>query len=369
MTAEIVEVSLGARRYAIEIGEGLLERGGEILTPHLKRPFTVVVTDENVDAAQGPRFYAGLKNGGVAFEKIVLPAGEATKDFAHLQELTEKLIALKVERSDLIVAFGGGVVGDITGFAAAIVKRGCRFAQAPTSLLAQVDSSVGGKTAINSVHGKNLIGVFHQPSIVIADVDALSTLPERELKAGYAEVVKYAALGDEPFLAWLENRVEDIMRGDAGAKRIAIKRCCEAKAQIVSEDEREQGARALLNLGHTFGHALEASAGYSDALLHGEAVAAGMALAFDYSVALDLCPKDDALRLKAHLKKAGLPSSLGELGRAFSADALVASMMQDKKVEAGALTLILARRIGEAFISKDADPASVRAFLKSCGAS
>ncbi|MEZ5922453.1 MAG: 3-dehydroquinate synthase [Parvularculaceae bacterium] len=369
MTAEIVEVSLGARRYAIEIGEGLLERGGEILIPYLKRPFTVVVTDENVDAAQGARFYAGLKHGGVAFEKIVLPSGEATKDFAHLQGLTEKLIAFNVERSDLIVAFGGGVVGDIAGLAAAIVKRGCRFAQAPTSLLAQVDSSVGGKTAVNSVHGKNLIGVFHQPSIVIADVDALSTLPERELKAGYAEVVKYAALGDEPFLAWLENRVDDIMRGDAGAKRIAIKRCCEAKAQIVAEDEREQGVRALLNLGHTFGHALEVAAGYSDALLHGEAVAAGMALAFDYSVALDLCPKDDALRLKAHLKKAGLPSSLAELGRTFSANALVASMMQDKKVEAGALTLILARRIGEAFISKDADPASVHAFLKSCGAS
>ncbi|MEZ5922161.1 MAG: 3-dehydroquinate synthase [Parvularculaceae bacterium] len=368
MTAEIVEVGLADRRYAIEIGEGLLERAGAIMAPHMKRKFCVVVTDSNIDAAQGGRLYAGMNAEGIAFEKIVLPPGEATKDFAHLEELVERLISLEIERSDVVVAFGGGVVGDIAGFASAVAKRGCRTIQVPTTLLAQVDSSVGGKTAINSAHGKNLIGLFHQPCLVIADVGALSTLPARELKAGYAEVVKYAALGDEPFLAWLENRMNDVLGADANARRIAVKRCCESKAQIVEADEREQGVRALLNLGHTFGHALEAATGFSDALVHGEAVAVGMALAFDYSVTIDLCPKDDAMRLKAHIKSAGLPASLEDLGRPFEAEALLAHMMHDKKVEAGALTLILAKRIGEAFIAKDVDPNSVLAFLKSCGA-
>lgn len=370
MTTEICSVRLGASSYDIHIGEGLLEQTGALLAPHLARPFTVIVTDRNVDAAQGLRLENGLSAAGVAFRKIVLEPGEATKSMRGLELLTEELIGLGVERRDLVLAFGGGVVGDLTGFSASIVRRGCRFAQIPTTLLAQVDSAVGGKTAINSAHGKNLIGAFYQPQIVIADVAALATLPERELKAGYAEIVKYGALGDEPFFAWLEKRGGDLLNGDTAARRIAVKRSCETKAEIVSADERETGVRALLNLGHTFGHALEAALGYSDMLLHGEAVAAGMALAFDFSVARKICPPADATRLKAHLSASGLPTGLHDIAGApqFSANELLRHMMQDKKVERGALTLVLVRRLGEAFLEKGADASAILDFLKNAGA-
>lgn len=370
MTVDICPVRLGAAAYDIHIGEELLEQSGALLKPHLPRPFTVIVTDSNVDIAQGARLENGLTAAGVDFRKIVLEPGEGAKSLRSLETLLESLIDLGVERRDLIVAFGGGVIGDLTGFAASILRRGCRFAQIPTTLLAQVDSAVGGKTAVNSSRGKNLIGAFHQPAIVIADIGALATLPERELKAGYAEIAKYGALGDEPFFAWLEKRGGDLLNGDASARRIAVKRSCETKADIVGADERETGVRALLNLGHTFGHALEAALGYSEKLLHGEAVAAGMALAFDFSVWRKICPPADALRLKAHLAACGLPTGISDISGApsLSADTLLALMMQDKKVENGAVTLILVRRLGEAFIEKGVDAAIIREFLKNAGA-
>lgn len=370
MTTDICPVRLGAGGYDIHIGEGLLEQTGDFLKPFLSRPFTVIVTDRHVDGAQGPRLEKGLAASGVDFRKIVLEPGESAKSMRSLEALLDTLIELGVERRDLILAFGGGVVGDLTGFAASILRRGCRFAQIPTTLLAQVDSAVGGKTAVNSAKGKNLIGAFHQPQIVIADIAALTTLPERELKAGYAEIVKYGALGDEPFFAWLEQRGGDLLNGDGAARRIAVKRSCEAKAEIVGADERETGVRALLNLGHTFGHALEAALGYSEKLLHGEAVAAGMALAFDFSVWRKICPPADADRLKKHLTVCGLPAGLNDISGApaFSANELIAHMMQDKKVERGAMTFILVRRLGEAFIEKGIDAATILEFLKSAGA-
>lgn len=370
MTADICTVRLGAKSYDIHVGEGLLENCGEIIAPLLDRPFTVIVTDRNVDAAQGARLEKGLSAANVDYRKIVIDPGEESKSFTTLEKLVDDLLALGVERRDLVLAFGGGVIGDLTGFACSILRRGCRFAQIPTTLLAQVDSSVGGKTGINSPRGKNLIGAFHQPSLVIADIDALATLPAREIRAGYAEIVKYGALGDEPFFAWLENRGKDLIGGDVSARRVAVKRSCKTKAEIVAADERETGARALLNLGHTFGHAFEAAFGFSDQLLHGEAVAAGMALAFDFSVASKICPPDDAARLKALLSAAGLPAGIADVSRGHPprAETLIAHMMQDKKVESGRLTLILVRRLGEAFIEKNVDAARVRDFLLSAGA-
>ncbi len=356
-----ITVSLGASAYDIVIGKGGLDRAGEMMSPLLKRPWTVVVTDDNVRAAHGEALDAALGRAGIAAEWIVLKPGEATKSFAELEDLSERLIAFGVERSDLIIAFGGGVVGDLAGFAAAIVKRGCRYAQIPTTLLAQVDSAVGGKTAINAKTGKNLVGAFHQPAIVIADPCALATLPRREIRAGFAEIVKYAALGDADFFAWLESHAEAVLAAEAAATAHAVKRCCEMKAAIVAEDERETGRRALLNLGHTFGHALEAASGYSDKLLHGEAVAAGMALAFDYSVERGLCADADAKRLKTVLANAGLP--IGAEGIAASGMELLDLVHRDKKAEGGSMTLILARGIGQAFIERGADEAALAAFL------
>ncbi len=361
-----VRVNLAERSYDIHIGPRLMEDAGALLSPLLSRPEVVIVTDDNVAKHQLPRLADGLEKSAVAFETITLPAGEATKSFAQLESLTRRLIELGVERGDLIIALGGGVIGDLVGFSASILRRGCRFAQIPTTLLAQVDSSVGGKTAINAPEGKNLIGAFHQPSIVIADISALDTLAPRQLRAGYAEVAKYGAISDEPFFAWLENNIDAIMNGDAAARAHAVKKSCEAKAAIVAADEREGGERALLNLGHTFGHAFEALYGYSSDVLHGEGVALGMALAFDYSVRMGLAAASDADRLKAHLKSASLPVEIADLpsGPTLDADALVELMMQDKKVVGGKLTLILADAIGKSRIVKDADRADINAFLK-----
>ena len=366
----IIPVSLGARSYEILIGDGLLDEAGDRLAPLLARRFVVVVVDENVAAALGARLQAAFGRAGISAAFITIAPGEASKSFAGLERLCEALLAAGVERGDLIVAFGGGVVGDLTGFAAAILKRGCRFAQIPTTLLAQVDSSVGGKTAINASAGKNLVGAFHQPSLVIADVSTLATLPGRQMRSGYAEIVKYAALGDGAFFDWLEAHGDALLAGDRAAQADAVAQSCRMKARIVAADERETGERALLNLGHTFGHALEAGFGFSDRLTHGEAVAAGIGLAFDFSVAKGLCPAADAARIKAHLRSKGLPAGLRDIdgATALAAPALLNLMMQDKKNQNGLLTLILARRIGEAFVEKNADAAAVQDFLHAAGA-
>lgn len=364
MTKETVRVPLGERAYDIHIAENLIDEAGALLTPLLKRQRVVMVTDKNVAAAQGERLKAGLSTAGVATDLVVLPAGEATKSFSELEKLVSRLLDLGVERNDLVIAFGGGVIGDLTGFACSMLRRGCRFAQLPTTLLAQVDSAVGGKTAINVPQGKNLIGAFYQPEIVLCDVSALETLPPRELRAGYAEVVKYGLIADLPFFKWLEENGAALLNGDAAARIRAVTTSCETKAAIVAADEREQGKRALLNLGHTFGHAFEAAFGYSDTLLHGEAVALGMSLAFDYSARRGLCLEADAARVKRHLKSAGLPSDVSDLKEKPEAEMLVSYMLQDKKVEHGVLTLILAQAIGSTVIVKDADGSDVADFLK-----
>ena len=361
-----VRVGLGERTYSIFVGENLLEQTHRYMAPLLKRPRTVIISDQNVWRAQGARLRDGLHAGHIAFDELILPAGEATKSFGNLQYVLSRLLDLGVDRGDLVIAFGGGVIGDLTGFACAILRRGCRFVQIPTTLLAQVDSAVGGKTAINVEQGKNLIGAFHQPTLVLADINALDTLPARELKAGYAEVVKYGALGDHEFFSWLETQGQTLLEGDATARIRAIETSCAKKADIVERDEKETGERALLNLGHTFGHALEAAFGYSDKLLHGEAVAAGMGLAFNYSAFAGHCPVEAAQRLKRHLKSVGLPTGLTDIDGAeqFSADALLTLMKQDKKVEAGSLALILVHDIGAAFVQKNADINHIKKFLE-----
>jgi 3-dehydroquinate synthase len=365
MSVQSITVGLGARSYDIVIGEALLDQAGERLAPLLSRPRVFVVTDRNVRRAQGGRLKKALNSAGIAVETVALAPGEASKSLRRLEGLLNRFAELGVERADLIVAFGGGVVGDLAGFAAAVWQRGCRFAQIPTTLLAQVDSAVGGKTAVNIAAGKNLAGAFHQPAIVLADLDALATLPDREMRAGYAEIVKYGALGDTAFFDWLERHGPDVLARSPQALMRAVRRCCEMKAAIVAADEREGGARALLNFGHTFGHALEAAAGFSDRLLHGEAVAAGLGLAFDFSAAEGLCERSDAARLKSHLRAAGLPAGIeGPAAVGATADTLFARMRVDKKSSGGAMTLILARRIGEAFVAQGVDESRLLRFLE-----
>ena len=357
-------MALGARSYAIDIAAGALDRAGVLLAPFARRGRLAIVTDERVAIAQLGRLTASLDAAGIGHDAIVLPAGESTKSWAQLEFLTDRLLDLEIERGDHVVALGGGVIGDLTGFAASILKRGCGFVQMPTTLLAQVDSSVGGKTAINSRAGKNLIGSFHQPSYVLIDPTTLDTLPPRDVRAGYAEVVKYGLIDDDAFFAWCEENAGRLLAGDADAREYAIERSVAAKAAIVAEDEREtSGRRALLNLGHTFGHALEAETGFSDRLLHGEAVAAGMALAFAFSARQGLCPADDAARVAAHLDAVGLPSTLSAVGVEASGATLVAHMAHDKKMEAGRLPFLLTRGIGRTYLAKDVDLADVAAFL------
>jgi 3-dehydroquinate synthase len=359
-----VAVALGARSYEIAIGEGLIADAGERIKPFLKRPVVAIVTDSNVAGRHLDRLQQSLAKAGISATAIVLPPGEATKNYQHLAETCDGLLAAGIERRDMVIALGGGVIGDLAGFAAAVLRRGVDFIQIPTTLLAQVDSSVGGKTGINSAHGKNLIGAFHQPRSVLIDIALLDTLPKRELAAGYAEVAKYGLLGDAPFFAWLESNVPAIFAGDAQARIKAITRSCEMKAQIVAEDETETGVRALLNLGHTFGHALEAATGYSSRLLHGEAVAIGMAQAFRFSERQGLCAKGTAQRVETHLKSVGLPTRLGDIPGDLPGPAkLLEIMRQDKKAVAGKLTFILVRGIGEAFITRDVEEKDVLAFL------
>ncbi len=363
-----VTVPLGTRSYDIEIGRGLLDDAGMAIQGLAPGARCALVTDTHVAQLHLPTVREGLARAGVAFGEVVLPAGESSKSFAQLEMLCDRLLDQELERGDVVVALGGGVIGDLAGFAASILKRGTRLVQIPTTLLAQVDSSVGGKTGINTRHGKNLIGSFHQPSLVIADIAILDTLDVRQFRAGYAEVVKYGLIGDAPFFAWLEDQWRDVFSGTGEARLHAIEVSCRAKADIVGEDEKETGRRALLNLGHTFGHALEAWAGYSGRLLHGEAVAIGAVLAFEFSERLGLCPDGASVRVSGHLKDAGLPTRiadipLDEAGHGPSAQTLMTLMAQDKKIKRGKLTLILARSIGEAFVASAVDPQEVSAFL------
>lgn len=367
-----VRVNLGERSYDIIVGPHALGALSEALNPLLKRPFVVIVTDENVASHHLARTKDALGVANIACEAIILPPGEATKSFAQLENLTGQLLELGVERDDVIIALGGGVIGDLTGFAAATLRRGVRFVQIPTSLLAQVDSSVGGKTAINVAQGKNLIGAFHQPSLVIADVTLLDSLPDRQLRSGYAEVVKYGVLGDLSFFNWLEKNAKALLAGGANALPIlteAVAHSCKMKAHVVAADETEKGNRALLNLGHTFGHALEAATGYSDRLTHGEGVAIGMGLALDLSARLGHCEPVSAARLRDHLKGCGLPTSLSDIeGPALSAAELLAHMRQDKKVAQGKLVLILNKSIGDAFIANDVSASTILELLIESGA-
>lgn len=351
--AQTVHVPLGARAYDVRIGPGLIADAGAHVAPLLARPRVVIVTDETVARLHLPALEAALAASGIASAALALPAGEATKSWAHLQQVVEWLLEQKVERRDLVLALGGGVIGDLVGFAAAILRRGVRFVQLPTTLLAQVDSSVGGKTGINSPRGKNLIGAFHQPALVLADTGVLETLPSRDFLAGYGEVVKYGLLGDAAFFAWLEENGPRL-REDAALRQHAVAHSVAMKAGIVVRDETEQGERALLNLGHTFGHALEAATGYSDRLLHGEGVAIGCALAFDLSARMGLCSQEEPSRVLAHLAQMGMPARLSDVPGDLPDDAaLIALMGQDKKVVDGRLRFVLARGIGAAFVCDD----------------
>ncbi|MCP4825673.1 MAG: 3-dehydroquinate synthase [Shimia sp.] len=362
---ETVHVGLEGREYNIHIGPGLLAQSGALIGPMLARKQVCVVTDENVAALHLETLRDGLAADGIAMEALVLPAGESTKSWAFIERTVEWLLSQRVERKDLVVALGGGVIGDLTGFAAAILRRGVGFVQIPTSLLAQVDSSVGGKTGINSPLGKNLVGAFHQPRLVLADIDVLGTLTPRDFLAGYGEVVKYGMLGDATFFEWLEAQGPALAAGDEAARIAAVKRSCEMKAEIVMRDETEQGDRALLNLGHTFCHALEAATGYGDRLLHGEGVAVGCALAFELSMRLGLCAQEAPSRVREHLRAMGMKVDLKDIeGELPDADGLLDLMGQDKKVVDGQLRFILARGIGEAFVTADVPREVVRQLLQ-----
>ena len=362
--ASTVGVELGDRSYTVAIGTGLIRNAGALIKDKLGSVKCGVVTDENVAKHHLSALENSLKAEGMFAGTIILKPGEATKSFRELGPLCEQLLQLGLERGDIVVPLGGGVIGDLVGFAAGILRRGVRFVQIPTSLLAQVDSSVGGKTGINTQQGKNLIGVFHQPSLVLADTDALATLPEREVRAGYAEVAKYGLLSDAVFFSWLEQHWRGVFGNSGPDLTYAIETSVKAKAAIVARDETETGDRALLNLGHTFGHALEAWAGFSDRLLHGEGVSIGMCLAFRLSEQLGFCPGGTAERVTRHLRAVGLPVHINAIpGGKADADELMRLMAQDKKVQKGRLTFILVRGVGQAFVTRDVDPAAVRAFL------
>ncbi|MDN2579744.1 3-dehydroquinate synthase [Aquibium sp. ELW1220] len=360
-----VEVGLGDRAYDILIGSGLLARAGAQIAARMPGVRAAIVTDENVAAIHLPAFAASLEAAGIAATAIILLAGERTKSFEHLERVVDAVLGARLERRDVVVALGGGVIGDLTGFAAGIVRRGMRFVQVPTSLLAQVDSSVGGKTGINTGHGKNLVGLFHQPGLVLADTDVLDTLPLREFRAGYAEVAKYGLIDRPDFFAWLEANWRDVFAGGKARTR-AIAESCRSKAEIVARDEFETGDRALLNLGHTFGHALESAVAYDGArLVHGEAVAIGMVLAHRFSARLNQCSPDDALRVEAHLKAVGLPTRMADIpGTLPDSGRLLAYIAQDKKVSRGALTFILTHGVGKSYIAKDVPASEVLSFLE-----
>lgn len=363
MALDVVPVSLGARSYEVRVGPGLIDRAGAEIAPLMARRRVAVVTDETVARLHLPRLQAVLEAEGMAVATLTLPAGEATKGWPHFTRCVEWLLEQKIERRDIVIAFGGGVIGDLAGFAAAVLRRGVRFVQIPTTLLAQVDSSVGGKTGINTAQGKNLVGAFHQPSLVLADIAVLDSLPRRDFLAGYGEVVKYGLLGDAAFFDWLEAAGPTLATQPAHLQR-AVRRSVEMKAGIVERDETEEGERALLNLGHTFCHALEKATGYSDRLLHGEGVAIGCALAFELSQRLGLCSQEAPSRVRAHLRAMGMKVDLADIpGDLPGAEDLVRLMGQDKKVIDGRLRFILARGIGTAFVAEDVPSDLVTALL------
>lgn len=357
-------VDLGNRSYDILIGENIIDETAVQIKPILKRDKTVIITDENVAIHQLSRVEQSLKDGKIDFTTIVLPAGETTKSFTHLQKLLNKLLALRLERTDTIIALGGGVIGDLVGFAASIYLRGINFIQIPTTLLAQVDSSVGGKTGINSEHGKNLIGAFHQPQLVLIDVTTLDTLEHRHVIAGYAEIVKYGLIDNADFFNWLEQNGQTLISGSIdeqyAIRTEAILKSCEAKAAVVTADEKESGVRALLNLGHTFGHALEAENGYNDNLYHGEAVAMGMILAFQLSAKMGLCPTEDVLRISRHFEQTSA-QTISTFD--FDVDRLLLHMKGDKKMADGKLTFVLAKGIGKSFLCNDVNMDDVKSVL------
>jgi 3-dehydroquinate synthase len=363
-----VEVALGDRAYEIVIGRDVIASLGERIAKLRPGARTAIVTDRTVAKTWLKRAEEVLDQAGIAHASVIVGEGESSKSYAGLEQVCEALIAAKIERNDLVIALGGGVIGDLAGFSASLLRRGVDFVQVPTSLLAQVDSSVGGKTGINSPQGKNLIGTFHQPVLVLADTAILDTLSPRQFRAGYAEVAKYGALGDEAFFAWLEANHAELFSGGA-AREHAVATSCRAKAAIVARDERETGDRALLNLGHTFGHALEAATGFSDRLFHGEGVAIGMVLAAEFSAERGMMPAADAQRLAKHLAEVGLPTRLQDIAGftqegLADADRLMALMSQDKKVKRGELTFILMEGIGHAVIANKVEPAPVRDFLQ-----
>ncbi len=363
-----IKVELAGRSYDIVIGPALIDRIGELAKKLLARPKVIIVSDDTVAPLYGARVFNSFKNAGIEASIVVVPSGESSKEFGTFEQLMNALLDRRPDRKTTLVALGGGVVGDLTGFAASVLLRGVDFIQVPTTLLAQVDSSVGGKTGINTRHGKNLIGAFYQPRLVVADTDVLDSLPRRELLAGYAEVAKYGLIDDPGFFDWCEANGTAVLSGDAAKRTYAIEQSCLAKARIVAADERETtDLRALLNLGHTFGHALEAETGFGPDLLHGEAVGAGMAMAFDLSAQLGLCPAADAARVRTHLSAVGLPVRLRSIGgdnrRTWDAGRLIEHMRSDKKAEAGRLTFILARGIGKAFVTRDIDETAVRRLL------
>ncbi len=362
---QTLQLELGSRAYAIEIGHGLLAQLPSLLKPLLARPKLAIVTDSNIAPLYGEKLQQLLQKAGIESNLFTVEAGESAKSFAVLEHLCNDLLAAKIERDDVVLALGGGVIGDLTGFAAAILRRGCRFVQFPTSLLAQVDSSVGGKTGINSPLGKNLIGAFCQPSLVVIDPEVLATLPPRHLRAGYAEIVKYGLINNAGFFNWLEENGVKLLAGNAPATIHAIKTSCAAKAAIVARDERETGERALLNLGHSFGHALEALTGFGERLYHGEAVALGIALAFRFSTALGLCPPEQARRVVSHFDALGLPTKIAAIDPegSITAEAMLGTMLQDKKMRGGHLTLILARAIGDSVLEHDVDMTALKEFL------
>ena len=364
-THETVHVELGTRSYDVLVGEGLLSDAGKHIRPILTQDRAFVVTDENVAPLYLEVLERSLEQQGIACEAMVLPAGDQTKDFSYLQKLIDEFLARKIERSSTIIALGGGAIGDLTGFAASITLRGIDYIQIPTTLLAQVDSSVGGKTAINTTHGKNLVGMFHQPELVLADIRTLDTLPQREFLAGYAEVVKYGLINDPAFFGWLEGHAAAMRDGNRQGRIRAVVTSCQAKADIVAADERETGQRALLNLGHTFGHALEAETGYSDMLLHGEGVAIGTIMAFDLSVRMGLCPAEDSARVHRHFAAIGLDTGLDHLqGVTWQAKRLLEHMERDKKVKNGRMTFVLVEGIGQALLNRDVEQDDLTAILE-----
>lgn len=364
-----VKVELDTRSYDIQIGPNVLDQAGALISEIRPNAKCAIVTDQNVADLHLVQLQTSLEENCLLAGSVIIPAGEGSKSFTQLAALCEKLLRFNIERGDLIIAFGGGVIGDLSGFAASILRRGVSLIQMPTTLLAQVDSSVGGKTGINSPQGKNLIGTFYQPSLVLADTQVLDTLSAREFCAGYAEVIKYGLLGDRAFFVWLEEHWEDIFKKHNEPLTKVIETCCQAKAHIVAKDEKEAGQRALLNLGHTFGHAIEAWAGYTGRVLHGEAVAVGMCLAFEFSEDLELCPSGLTERVRSHLKNVGLPTKISDINGADtpSAEMLLEHMMQDKKVKAGQPAFILVHDIGEAFVKTDVSLDKVKSFLhKAC---